>query len=139
MVVWNRVEVVEAMRSCHETEDESHSVVSDSLQPQGLYSPWNSLDQNAGVGSFSLLQGMFSTWGSNSGLPRCRQVLYQQSHNLDQIKMEQNTCGLPRARPLQDAQWTPWGKHPLGAPAPRIPQGSVGQLTVAYKHSISIF
>ena len=36
---------------------ESHSVVSDSLQPHGLYSPWNSLGQNTGVGSLSLLQG----------------------------------------------------------------------------------
>ena len=59
MVVWNRVEVVEAMRSCRETEDESHSVVSDSLRPQGLYSPWNSLDQNAGVGNLSLLHRIF--------------------------------------------------------------------------------
>ena len=31
----------------------SHSVVSDSLQPHGLYSPWNSPGQNTGVGSLS--------------------------------------------------------------------------------------
>ena len=36
---------------------ESHSVVSDSLWPRGLYSPWNSPGQNTGVGSLSLLQG----------------------------------------------------------------------------------
>ena len=36
-------------------ESESHSVVSDSLQPHGLYSPWNSPGQNTGVGSLSLL------------------------------------------------------------------------------------
>ena len=30
-------------------ESESHLVVSDSLQPHGLYSPWNSLGQNTGV------------------------------------------------------------------------------------------
>ena len=35
--------------------------MSDSLQPQGLYSPWNSPDQNTGVGSLSLLQGIFPT------------------------------------------------------------------------------
>ena len=35
--------------------------VSDSLRPQGLYSPWNSLGQNTGVGSLSLLQGIFPT------------------------------------------------------------------------------
>ena len=34
---------------------ESHSVVSDSLRPYGLYSPWNSPGHNHGVGSLSLL------------------------------------------------------------------------------------
>ena len=37
----------------------------DSLQPYGLYNPWNSLGQNSGVGSLSLLQGIFPTQGSN--------------------------------------------------------------------------
>ena len=35
---------------------ESHSVVSDSWQPHGLSSLWNSPGQNTGVGSLSLLQ-----------------------------------------------------------------------------------
>ena len=38
-----------------ESESKSHSVVSYSLQPNGLYSPWNSLGQNIGVGTLSLL------------------------------------------------------------------------------------
>ena len=33
--------------------------MSHSLQPHGLYSPWNSPGQNAEVGSCSLLQGIF--------------------------------------------------------------------------------
>ncbi|CAI9179436.1 unnamed protein product [Rangifer tarandus platyrhynchus] len=40
---------------------ESHSVMPDSLQPQGLYSPWNSPGPNTGVGTLSLLQGNFLT------------------------------------------------------------------------------
>ena len=44
-------------------ERESRSVVSDSLQSHGLYSPWNFLSQ-----------------GSNSGFPHCRRILYQLSH-----------------------------------------------------------
>ena len=36
---------------------ESRSVLSDSLRPHGLHSPWNSPGQNPGVGSLSLLQG----------------------------------------------------------------------------------
>ena len=50
------------------------------LWPQGLYSPWNSPGQNTGVGSLSLLQGIFPNQGLNPGLPHCRQILYQLSH-----------------------------------------------------------
>ena len=49
------------------SESESHIVVSDSLRPHGLYSPWNSPGQNAGVGRLSILQGISQTQGSNSG------------------------------------------------------------------------
>ena len=59
---------------------EGCSVVSNSLQSHGLYSPWNSPGQNTGVGSLSLLQGVFTIQGSNPGLPHCRWILYQLSH-----------------------------------------------------------
>ena len=36
--------------------------------------------QNTGVGSLSLLQGIFPTQGSNPGLPHCRWIPYQLSH-----------------------------------------------------------
>ena len=55
-------------------------VTSDSLWPHGLYSPWKSPGQNTGVGSLLLLQEIFPTQGSNSGLPHGRQILYQLSH-----------------------------------------------------------
>ena len=55
----------------------SCSVVTNSLQPHGLYSPWNSLGQKTGVSSLSLLQGIFPTQGPNPGLPHCRWILYQ--------------------------------------------------------------
>ena len=48
-------------------ESESRWVVSSSLQPHGLYSPWNSPGQNTGVDSLSLLQGVFPTQGENPG------------------------------------------------------------------------
>ena len=60
--------------------NESRSVMFDSLRPHGLFSPWNSPGQNTGVGSRSLLQGIFPTQGSNPGLPHCRWILYQLSH-----------------------------------------------------------
>ena len=59
---------------------ESYSLVSGSLWPHGLYSPWNSPGQNTGVGSLSLLQGIFPTQGLNPGLLHCRRILYQLSH-----------------------------------------------------------
>ena len=48
--------------------------------PHGLYSPWNSPGQNIGVGSCSLLQGIFPTQGSNSGFLHWRGMLYCLSH-----------------------------------------------------------
>ena len=44
-----------------------------------VHSPWNSPGLT-GVGSISLLQGVFPTQGSNPGLPYCRLILYQLSH-----------------------------------------------------------
>ena len=54
--------------------------MSDSLWPHGPYSPWNSLGQNTGVGSLSLLQEILPTQGSNPGLSHCSRILYQLSH-----------------------------------------------------------
>ena len=39
------------------------TVMSDSLWPHGLHSPWNPPVQNTGVGRLSLLQGIFPTQG----------------------------------------------------------------------------
>ena len=63
-----------------ESENETHSVVSDSLWPHRVYSPWNFPGQNSGVGSLLLLQRIFPTQGLNPGLPPCGQILYQLSH-----------------------------------------------------------
>ena len=70
----------------NESESENPSDVSDSLQPQGQYSPWNSLGQNTGAGSLFLLQGLFPTLGSHRGLPHYRQILYQLNSKGNQIQ-----------------------------------------------------
>ena len=76
-----------------EWQSASHSVVSDCLQPHRLYSPWNSPGRNSGVGNHSLLQGILWTQGSNPGLPHCRQILYQLSHQGSQKGLlSQITC-----------------------------------------------
>ena len=64
----------------HEWKNNCYLVMYDYLWPLGLYSPWNSPGQNTGVGSLSLLQGIFLTQGSNSCVPHCRWILYKLSH-----------------------------------------------------------
>ena len=59
---------------------ESRLVAFCSLRPYGLYSLRNSPGQNTGVGSFSLFQGIFPTYGLNPGLPPCSWILYHLSH-----------------------------------------------------------
>ena len=71
-------------------DSESHSVVSnswqtDGLQPTRLPCPWNSPGQDTGVGNCPLLQGIFPTQGSNPDLPYCRQILYPLSHQPNTI------------------------------------------------------
>ena len=68
-----------------ESESVTCSVMSDSLRPHGLQParllcPWNSPGKNTGVGSHSLLQGIFPSQESNLGFLYCRQILYHLSH-----------------------------------------------------------
>ena len=75
-------------------ESESHSVVPDSLRPHGLYSLWNSIGQNTGVGSLSLLQGIFPTQGLNQGFLHCNWV-QSLSHVWLCDPMDRSMPGLP--------------------------------------------
>ena len=50
------------------------------LLPARLLCPWDSPGENTGVGSLSLLQGIFPTQGSHPSLLHCRQILYHLSH-----------------------------------------------------------
>ena len=61
--------------------------MSDSLRPHGLYNPWNSPGQDTGVSCpFSRVSSQPKSPGDlqgiipNPGLPHCRQILYQLSH-----------------------------------------------------------
>ena len=64
----------------YESERETHSVMSNSLQAHGLYSSRNSPGQNTRVSSLSLLQGIFPMQALNPGLLHCRSILYQLSY-----------------------------------------------------------
>ena len=47
--------------------------------PSPRYSP----GKNTGVGSHSLLQGIFPTQGLNQGLQHCRQIIFHLSHQMN--------------------------------------------------------
>ena len=59
----------------HIYESESHSIVSDCLPPHGLYSPWNSPVQNTSGQPFPSPGDL-----PDPGLPHCRWIFYQLSH-----------------------------------------------------------
>ena len=77
---WLRLYLFDIRLRKVKSESESCSVLSNSLRPHGPYSTWSVLGQNTEVGSLSLLQGIFPTQGSNLGVPHCRWILYQLSH-----------------------------------------------------------
>ena len=60
-------------------ESESHSVVSDALQPRRLYSPWNSPGQNTGVENFPS-PGDLPNAGIEPRSSTLQVILYQRSH-----------------------------------------------------------
>ena len=77
----------------------SHSVMSDSETPwtvarQAPLCSWDSPGQNTGVGCHALLQRIFPTQGSNSGLPHCRWILYQLSNEGSPIVAVSRSCSL---------------------------------------------
>ena len=59
----------------------------DCMQPARFLCPWNSPGKNTGVGCHSLLQGIFSTQGSNPDLTHCKQILYLLSHQGSSLNM----------------------------------------------------
>ena len=63
--------------------------MSDCLWPYGLYCPWNSPDQNTGVGSWSLLQGIFPTQGWNPGPPHCRWIVVNNCYSGPSLNLQQ--------------------------------------------------
>ena len=79
--------------------------MSDSLRTHGLHNPWNSLGQNTGVGSCSLLQGIFPTQGLNPGLLHCRQILYHLSHQGSPRILEWAACPCSRGS-SRPRNWT---------------------------------
>ena len=74
------------------------------------FRPWNSPGQNTGVGSLSLLQGIFLTQESNQSLLHCRQILYQLSYD----GSPNNTVVDLNSHSSLLAWRIPWTEEPVG-------------------------
>ena len=110
----------------------SHSVVSNSLWPQGLgptrlLCPWDSPGMNTGAGCHFLLQGIFLIQRSNPGLLHCRKICISNPHlNYQRLKhlparRETRVQSLGREDPLEKEMAThssilawkiPWTEEP---------------------------
>ena len=55
----------------------------DPMEPSRLLCSWDSLGKNTGVGSHSLLQGIFPIQGSHPGILHCSQILYHLTHQVN--------------------------------------------------------
>ena len=111
------------------------------LRPHGLYSLWNSPGQNTGVGSLSLLQGIFPTQASNPGLKHCRQILYQLSHRGSPRILEWVAFpspgnlpdpGIELESPALQADSLPTGLP--GKPSPSLPEFKSTELMTPSNH-----
>ena len=102
------------------------------LQADSLPAEPPGKSKNIGVGSLSLLQGIFLPQESNRGLPHCRWILYQLSYQgSSKVKVTQS-C--PTLRP--HGLYSPWSSpsqntgvgssfpSPVDLPNPGIKQGS---------------
>ena len=82
------------------------------VAPSSLLCPWNSPGKSTGLGSCSLLQGIFSTQISNPGLPHCRRILCHLSYHgspqplhLLPLTTAPITIQFPEARVLGPRHW----------------------------------
>ena len=79
-------------------------------RPTRLLCPWNSPGKNTGMGNHSLLQGIFLTQGSYSGLLQCRQIPYHLSHQVkaDNTILILSACVCAQSLSRVQLFVTPW-------------------------------
>ena len=102
-----------------------------------IYSSWSSPGYNTGVGSLSLLQGIFPTQGSNPDLLHCRQILYQLNHKESPYNnMEKSQRNNAISKKLSIVPHRPW-------PIPICSKATLNKIMLisrrppSYKHSYS--
>ena len=97
-------------------------------RPPRRLCPWGSLGKNTGVGCHALLQGIFSTQGSNPGLLHCRWNLHRLSHQFRQLPAFLASSPQPRGNRAGVFHPTNWQQEDwdllrasLSSPRPRCP------------------
>ena len=92
--------------------------------------PWDSPGQNTGVGSRSLLQGIFPTQGWNPALPHCQRILYQLSYQGSPILEVGSLSLLQGIFPTQELNpGSPALRDSLAAELPGKPHYSKGWMS----------
>ena len=116
----------------YSANSESHSVMSDSLRPHGLYSLWNSPDQNTGVGSPYLLPtqgsnpilpnpgGFFTSWTTREAKLKVIKPIHALClTNISNLQKNTKWFLQPQQPPSLNyfsevtPQWTVWGSTPM--------------------------
>ena len=118
----------------------SCSVVSDSLGPHGLYSPWNSPGQNTEVSSLSLLQGFFPTRDQTqvsciAGRFFTSWTTREASENLPESSFKLRFLGCTLRKPDSASQGCPELNSHLPLPLPSSPTPSSPRSWLLYKWS----
>ena len=117
---------------CHQSVEFNRSVMSNSLQPYGLYTrllcPCNSPGKNTRLGCHFLLQGIFLNQGLNPGLPHCRQMLYHLSHKVTISSVQFSSV----------TQSCPTLCHPMNQSTPGLPvHHQLPGFTQTHVHGVS--
>ena len=79
-----------------------------------LLYPWDSPGKNTGVGSYSLLQGIFPTQGSNPGLSPGGFFTIWAEASIEKTKQEKQDDA-PKPRKAMTVVWHQTGDHVKGA------------------------
>ena len=105
------------------------------LQAYSLLSEPPGKPMNTGVGSHALLQGIFPIQGSNPGLPHCRRILYQLSHQGSPGGLRQQTFKAHSSRGWEvwdqgdsrvSGENPPSGLHPSSSCVSSLVEGKKG-------------
>ena len=101
------------------------------MQADSLPAEPHGKPENIGVGSLSLLQGVFPTQESNQGLQHCRWILYQLSYrgSPHSRQREQHMKGPTAERimePLRPSQASGWCTEHKGRQEAGVPRGCQG-------------